>query len=354
MLFRRSHGLTKLVEEGYMQTEEIQVADEKREDRKKKRKKKKKKKIIKPLSEESETPVEQFQSMKRSSISSIWTKNFSKKGFVGLEESECSTNSVSPKKGYLGFGKSNQFFASENQTQPLQSDNKQEQELESDQWNAEFDEFPDDDEVWENQKTTEKEEKSAWNHSPSGFKYRVGNTQTQEGQNVEQWYLQSPPQSSAAFGFSPLANDSSKLWGSWKKKKNKSLFDDDWPSIPKSGISFFSPTRSKYQAMPKSQTPGKFSGIGLDGNRPPETGFFSRLRSKAKNKIKERGEDAIKKQGYSIPDSESSSNDFSDQGDESLSNLKNVTKGLREVVLERENSADTDSSSSSDESESTE
>jgi len=334
-----------------MQTEEIQFADKKRDDRKKKRKKKKKKKIIMPSSEDSATAGEQFQSVKRSSISSIWTKNYSKNGFFGLEESECS-KSVSPKKGYVGFGNSNHFFASENQTQPLQSDNKQEQELESEQWNAEFDEFPDDDEVWESQKTTEKEEKSAWNHSPSGFKYRVGNTQTQQGQNVEQWCLQSPPQSSVGFGFSPLAKDSSKLWGSWKKKKSKSLFDDDWPSISKAGISFFSPTRSKYQAMPKSQTAGKFSGIGLDGDRPPETGFFSRLRSKAKNKIKERGEDAIKKQGYSIPDSESSSSDFSDQGDDSISDLKNVTKGLSEVVLERENSADTDSSSSSDESES--
>jgi len=339
-----------------MQTEETQFSDKQREDKKKKRKKKKKKKkkkIIKPSSEDSDTPVEQFESMKRSSISSIWTKNFTKNGFVGLEESECS-KSVSMKKGYFGFGKSNHFFASENQTQPMQSDNKQEQELESDQWNAEFDEFPDDDEVWEDQKTTEKEEKSAWKHSPSGFKYRVSNTQTQQDQNVEQWCLQSPPQSSVSFGFSPLAQDSSKLWGSWKKKKNKSLFDDDWPSIPKAGISFFNPTRSKYQAMPKSQTPGKFSGIGLDGNPPPETGFFSKLRSKAKNKIKERGEDAIKKQGYSIPDSESSSSDFSDQGDESLADLRNVTKGLSEVVLEREDSADTDSSSSSDESESTE
>merc|ERR1711974_368827 len=240
----------------------------------------------------------------------------------------------------------------ENITQPLQSDIKQNQEPDCDQWDAKFDEFPDDDEVWENQETKAKEEKSAWKHSSSGFKYRVGNTRNQQSQNLEQWCLQSPPQSSIATAFSPLRKDSSKLWGTWKKKKNKSLFDDDWSPIPKSGISIFSPSSLKYQAMPKSQTPGKFRGIGLGNNPPPETSFFARLRNKAKNKIKERGEDAIKKQGYSIPDSESSSIDFSGEGDESPFSLKNVTKGLREVVLEREDSDDTDSSSSSGESDS--
>jgi len=274
-LFRRSSGLTKLVEEGYIETEEIRFPEKKREDKKKKRKKKKKKrkKIIKSSSEDSESPGEKLESIKRTSIPSIWGKNSSK--------------ARSSKKGYFGFGTSNHFFAFENQTQPHQSDNKQEQELDSDQWDAEFDEFPDDDEVWETPKTTVREEKGAWNHSPSGFKYRVGNIQTQQAQNVEQWRLQSPP----------LAKDSSKLWGTWKKNKNKSLFDDEWLPIPKSGISFFSPKSSKYQAMPKSQTPGKFSGIGLDGNPPPETGFFSRLRSKAKKQNKRTGRGRNQKTG---------------------------------------------------------
>lgn len=352
MLFRRSSpGASKLVEEGFLQTEDLQFEKNKKEKRKK-RKKKKKRKIRKSKKEDSETSSDQEyeQNVNSSSHASIWKKKSSSKtGFIGFEGIECS-KLVPEKKGYLGFEKSNQFFGNDTHTQ-TQNEKKKEQDQDYVEWNAQFDEFPDSDSDWRNLETKENEKESVWKNAPSGFKYRVSNTRSQQIQNVEQNYLQSPSHSRASAIAPP-----NKSWSLWKNKKSTSLFDDDWPLVEKSGISFFSSKSAKYQAMPESRTTGKFSGLGLD-NTPPETSLLSRLKNKAKKKIQKRGEVAIQKQGYRIPNSESDDSDESDEETKSLSSIKFLKDGKKEVVLKNEQSDDTDDSqdtdsSSSDESDS--
>jgi len=298
------------------------------------RKKRKRKKKKKPKRNSSVEDLEQGAevNVRRSSLTNIFKRKSSKKGFVGLDDFEA----ISDNKGYVGVKKSN-FVGFGNHMQQLQTNNSAEQEQET--WEANFEDFPAGNKG--KAKLKNSEQNDIWKETPSGFKYRVGNTQSQKVQNLAQDCQQS---GSLASALSPIAKDPNKLWRLRKKIKE----------VPFVGESFFS-SGSRYKSIAKSQT--KVAGSASDPFAPPqESSIFSRLIKSKTKRMKKQGR---QKKRYALPDSESDSSESDNSTSKNPSkalhtdpfaDVAELKPGPKEVVLVKEDSDDTDDSEDSDSS----
>merc|ERR1711920_1171266 len=92
---------------------------------------------------------------------------------------------------------------------------------------------------------------------------------------------------------------------------------------------------------------GNFGGLGVDPTTSPPTNLPTRLWYSAK-KIKEKGDlSKIKKKRFVIPDAEADDANTFEAAWDPFADVKELAKGVKEVVLEKEESEDTEDSENS-------